>query len=419
MFKKTKIRLVLLNTIVLFFVFCIFSLVLYGYMNHIVMTDVSDKLRTMCDEMQHEGIDKVISEHDQMRESERSIGYLLWGANDHYIKAIPEKAVFANDLDDLKPSKYNNQTVVKRVINGHTYAILNIPASTIKEANAGTVKTLQLVLNIDTETNMLGRLFLIIVAGGMMSIAVFVLVGIFLARRSLIPIQKAWEKQTQFVADASHELRTPLSVIQTHLELLFRHPKHTIEQESVSIYKVLQETKRVNKLIADLLTLARSDSNELQIVRENIVIDEFINVIVEQFKPIAEVKGITLQVKMENDLHISADKERLHQLFVILLDNAIKYNKENGSVDVKVKKEGKSAVITISDTGIGIAPDDLAHIFDRFYRGDKSRNRSIGGTGLGLSIAKWIVEAHNGEINAESEPLVGTSITIKLPYSNI
>lgn len=415
MFQKTKIRLVFLNTIVLFFVFCAFGFVLYIYMQHIVMRDLTDKLTSMREEVQQEGIDKIISEHDQKRESERSIVYLLWGENDQFIKAIPEKAVFPNDLDDLKPSQYADLAVVNRKINEHTYAILSVPTSSIKEQSDKPVKYIQLILNIDTETNVLGRLLMLVIVGGLLSLAFFVVAGIFLAKRSLIPIQNSWEKQAQFVADASHELRTPLSVIQTHLELLFRHPKHTIEQESVAIYKVLQETKRMNKLIADLLTLARSDSNQLQIDRELFLLDEFVNQIVQQFEPIAELKGITLIVENEKNLQISADKERIHQLLVILFDNAIKYNKKNGTVTVKGKKEGKYIVLTISDTGMGIAPSDLPHVFDRFYRGDKSRNRSEGGTGLGLSIAKWIVEAHEGEIKADSKQNVGTSMIVKLP----
>ena len=241
------------------------------------------------------------------------------------------------------------------------------------------------------------------------------LAGLFLASKALIPIQRSWEKQSQFVADASHELRTPLAVIQTYLELLFRHPSKTIEEESETIFKSLSEVKRINKLVEELLTLARSDSNEQQIRPEYFKMDRLLGLIVEQFRPIAVMKDLNIKETIDQDLNYYGDQERLHQLFVILLDNALKFTPAKGTVFISSKKEGNYLKIIVKDTGIGISSKDLPYIFDRFFRGDKSRSRAEGGTGLGLSIAKWIVEAHHGQINIESKQKEGTTFIIKLP----
>lgn len=238
-------------------------------------------------------------------------------------------------------------------------------------------------------------------------------VGWFLANRSRVPIQQTWEKQTQFAADASHELRTPLSVIQTHLELLFRHAQYTIEQESMTIYKVLQEAKRMNKPVSDLLTLAKTDSNQLLIQRKEFQIGELVITIIHQFEPIVELRNISIVKNIDEQLMYKGDKERIHQLLITLMDNAMKYNVKNGQIKVTCNKDGSFVTIIIEDTRINISKEELPHIFDRFYRSNKSRTRSEDGTGLGLSIAKWITDAHNGEIKIRSEPYTETRIIIK------
>jgi signal transduction histidine kinase len=280
------------------------------------------------------------------------------------------------------------------------------------------VKLIQIIYNINPEEKLLRNMLIVLGIGSAAGLLLSFLAGLFLARKALIPIQRSWEKQSQFVADASHELRTPLAVIQTYLELLFRHPLKTIEEESENIFKSLSEVKRINKLVEELLTLARSDSNEQQIRPEYFRMDQLVSSIVEQFKPITEIKDINLKESIESNLNFYGDQERLHQLFVILLDNAIKFTSGNGTVFISCKKEGNYLKVIVKDTGIGISMKDLPYIFDRFFRGDKSRSRTEGGTGLGLSIAKWIVEAHNGQINVESKQKEGTTFSIKLPIKD-
>ncbi|WJE23172.1 sensor histidine kinase [Bacillus cereus] len=417
MFKKTKIQLVTLNTVVFSLILCIFGIILYMYMNHIIYAQIDSKLYSVSKEIQQEGMNHIIKEHDSKRESERKIVYLIWNKNGQFIKSIPENAIFSADINDFSPSRFQDNKLWTQTINKHSYRILKFesPSSYLKAIGVKSAPTIEIVLNVDTEVAILQNLLILTIAGCLAGFIISFFVGWFLANRSLVPIQQSWEKQTQFAADASHELRTPLSVIQTHLELLFRHPQYTIEQESMTIYKVLQEVKRMNKLVSDLLTLAKTDSNQLLIQREEFQIGELVSTIIHQFEPIVELRNISIVKNIDEQLMYKGDKERIHQLLIILMDNAMKYNVKNGQIKVTCNKDGSFVTIIIEDTGIGISKEELPHIFDRFYRSDKSRTRSEGGTGLGLSIAKWITDAHNGEIKIRSELHTGTRIIIKFP----
>jgi signal transduction histidine kinase len=354
----------------------------------------------------------TISEANE-HETERPVVYLFWGQNRKLLSDHPKNIFIKEDLAKIYPP--NDKKYLKtEELNGHYYRVLSIQPHHII-INNKQVKILQIIYNINPEVNMLRNMLIILGIGSAAGLFLSFLAGLFLARKALIPIQHSWEKQSQFVADASHELRTPLAVIQTYLELLFRHPSKTIEEESENIFKSLSELKRISKLVEELLTLARSDSNEQQIRPEFFLMDQLLGLIIEQFKPISELKNIQLKDSIEPNLNFYGDRERLHQLFVILLDNALKFTPANGTVFISCKKEGNYLKINVKDTGIGISAKDLPYIFDRFFRGDKSRSRAEGGTGLGLSIAKWIVEAHNGQINVESKNREGTTFIIKFP----
>lgn len=386
-------------------------MILYIYMYHISYLSIDDKLTQKAAILTKNG-GKVIPE-DNDRDTERRVAYLFFGTKGKLLMSYPQKAFTKKDLKhpELKEHEKNIHNVK---IEGHSYRILTmLPQNIVVDKER--VENISLIYNIDPEADILKDMLFIILFGSVLGLILSIISGFYLANKALIPIQKSWEKQSGFVADASHELRTPLAVIQTHLELLFRHPSKTIEEESETIFKSLSEVKRVNKLVEDLLTLARTDSND-QLINPNVFsMDKLLELIVEQVEPIAELKDIKMEKKIEQNLLFYGDKERLHQLFVILLDNAIKYTPSGGLISIFAKKEGNYLKVSISDNGIGISEKDLPHIFDRFYRSDKSRSRSEGGTGLGLSIAKWIVEAHSGQISVISQLTKGTQFMIKLP----
>ncbi|MDP4084169.1 MAG: HAMP domain-containing sensor histidine kinase [Bacillota bacterium] len=412
MFRRTKIKFVSMYTLVFFVILCIFGISIYLFMYKYSYSSIDSNLNQKAENIIHNEQKEIPEENE--RESERRVSYLYWASSGKLVKYAPEKAFFKRDFAYFSPKNHKGK-IRTQMIEGHSYRILTVKIPEIILHNRH-VSIVQLVYNIDPEVAMLKMMLMMIGFGSIFGLLLSIFVGLFLANKALIPIQRSWEKQSQFVADASHELRTPLSVIQTHLELLFRHPTKTIEQESETIYKSLKEVKRVNKLVEELLMLARTDSNEQLINLRHFPIGHLLNEIYEQFEPIANLKDISLVEKIDKGLHFLGDQERLHQLFVILLDNALKYTAPQGKIIISCQRELNFIKIIIEDTGMGISEIDIPHIFDRFYRSEKDRSRTIsGGTGLGLSIAKWIVEAHHGHITLESKLNVGTKFSIKFP----
>ena len=309
-----------------------------------------------------------------------------------------------------------------KTINQHDYRILSIsypadsyPTVRVVKDKVIVVKKISAIAVVDPEISMLKRLMVIIMTGT--AIGFFVIIGAahYLARRALVPIKASWDKQQQFVTDASHELRTPIAVIKTNTELLLHHPDHTIEEESVRIAGILKESTRMGKLVATLLTLARADSNQIEMDFRGVLLPDLLRDIIEQFQPIAEMKEIHISTEFEQQIEIKGDRERLYQLFVILLDNAVKYTPAKGHITVTGHINHGSVRVSIQDTCIGISKEDIPFIFERFYRGDKVRSRDDGGSGLGLAIAKWIVEKHGGKIRVDSVMGQGTRFQLQLP----
>ncbi|MNT17714.1 Alkaline phosphatase synthesis sensor protein PhoR [compost metagenome] len=184
---------------------------------------------------------------------------------------------------------------------------------------------------------------------------------------------------------------------------------------SPDIAVILKESKRMSKLLEDLLTLARSDSNQLQIQPTLFQLNALIRELTRQFSLLANTKEIDIEVELQEPLSLWGDESRIRQLLVILLDNALKYTPESGVIKVSGRYQSNQVYICVSDSGCGIAENELPYIFDRFYRGDKVRSRTEGGTGLGLSIAKWIVEVHGGDIHIHSRVGDGTRTELLFP----
>ena len=239
-------------------------------------------------------------------------------------------------------------------------------------------------------------------------------IGYVLSGGAMKPVREAYEKQRQFAADASHELRTPLAVVLASADLLRSDPSITSPFLKQVIEDVRDEVKKMTKLVSDLLTVARSDAkaNQVKPVRMDLVAAA--QQTVRIMRPFAEKKGIVIAEKLPKRAEIYADEQKIRQLILILVDNAVKYTPEHGRISVCVQEEKGSVALSVSDTGIGIAPEHTERIFDRFYRVDKARSRRMGGNGLGLAIAREIVEAHGGHIEVESEVGKGTTFRIQL-----
>lgn len=229
-------------------------------------------------------------------------------------------------------------------------------------------------------------------------------------------LQSAFERQAQFTADASHELRTPISVILSHAELALSRPR-TGEEYQRALQACRRASLRMKSLIDSLLLLARFDSGESTVELQPILLDQLVQDAVDLVQPLAEERHIELNCRAES-VTVLGEQERLFQVVTNLLTNSIRYNNVNGSVDIEVTSENGDAVIRVADTGVGIAAEDLPHIFDRFYRVDKARSHADGGCGLGLAICHTIIEGLHGTIQATSEPGIGTTIEVRLPSAS-
>ena len=228
-------------------------------------------------------------------------------------------------------------------------------------------------------------------------------------------IEAAVKRVTQFTADASHELRTPLTLIQSITEFLLHRERS--RQESVEAFQdILEEVKQTSNLVDRLLTLARTDSGHSQMQAVPLDLTLLLGEVAEKASPLAQNRKINFTCHLDGQPNpVMGDEVSLRELFLILLDNAIKYTPNGGAVELSLFRDGNSASIEVRDTGIGMSDEDLPHIYDRFWRADKARSREIGGVGLGLSIAKWIVEQSRGTICVVSELGHGSSFTVQLP----
>ena len=230
-------------------------------------------------------------------------------------------------------------------------------------------------------------------------------------------LQQLDSSRTQFVSDASHELKTPLSTMKLMIEnLLYQDPIDPAMAKEF-LGDVNREIDRLNRTISDLLTLVGVERREMQLSRDDPDIGQLLLEQVRRLAPLARENGIEMDLDVQDDLVVAGDRLKLEQVFYNILDNAIKYTPRGGEVACSVVRSGRRAVISVSDTGIGIPSGDLPHIFERFYRVDKARSRATGGTGLGLSIVNQIIQLHGGTIRAASEEGRGTTFTIELPLA--
>ncbi len=307
----------------------------------------------------------------------------------------------ANNLMQIYTMQINNE---------YTYRGINF--KTVDED--GNTIYVQFLANVDGETQTLNNLLHMLIIGTIILIILSILASYILSKRMMKPIYKAYQKQTEFVENASHELRTPLTIIQAKQELLLQEPDSKIIDKSEDINLTLKETKRLSKMIKELLSLARTDTNEYKLNKENINIDNLIKEVVVPYDDFAKLENKTISLDLQYQKEINVDKNKITELLIILLDNAIKYTSENDEITIKTYLKDGKCNIEVKDTGIGISDDGLTRVFDRFYREDKARSRETGGTGLGLSIAHIIVTKHRGSIKAMHNSPKGTIILIKL-----
>jgi signal transduction histidine kinase len=270
---------------------------------------------------------------------------------------------------------------------------------------------IQVARSLEPAEEALDNLLVVLLVGSAGALVVAAAGGWFLAGKSLEPLRLAFDRQHAFVADASHELRTPLAVIRANAEFLQQG-----QPDSVEIADIVSETDRLSALVDALLALARGEAADRP-QRDLFDLGSVVQGSIDAMQALAGERGVALTVEAEHGVHVQGDREQLRQLIVILVDNALRYTPQGGSVDVDVARSANQATVTVTDSGIGIEQAALRRVFDRFYRADDARNRDSGGAGLGLSIARQLVEEHGGRITAESSPGRGSTFTVTLPLA--
>lgn len=326
-------------------------------------------------------------------------GDILFQSSGHFLS----KETLTELIQKTVPANNPQGTVVSRQIK---YSYFTAPLSN----QPGTL----LLFHDDSQDAVIlqSQVTALLLVGLICSLLSFV-ASFFLANRAMIPVQKAWQQQKDFLSDASHELRTPLAVIQTNLDVVRGSPEETVADQKKWLDNIQEETTSMSRLVESLFFLARADSRQHKLLNcQPFSLDQTLTEAISSFEAMAAEKGLFLKIPAITAIESYGDAARIKQVLTILLDNAIRHTPAGG-ITVSLRQNTGRSIITVADSGEGIPAECLDKIFDRFYQVDRSR--SNGGSGLGLSIAKWIIEQHGGSIAVASTLGKGTTFTLELP----
>lgn len=327
--------------------------------------------------------------------------------NENDLSSIYEEYKSEIGFDSENLNKVYNMNIGDKF----SYRAINVKLDSVNKEN---IRYIQILVNSDNEKIVANAFKNVVISSVFAGILFSLIASYFLAKRNLVPIAQIMVNQTEFVQNASHELRTPLTIIQTKLEMLLREPKAKIIDKSEDIILSLNETKRLAKLTKDLMTLATASDN-MVLEKENVKIDELLENTIKPYEEIVLLEEKELKLEFNYQKEINVDVNKIKQVMIILLDNAMKYTEKGDTITIATFLKDGKCNIEVRDTGIGISDNGLKEVFNRFYREDRARSRETGGSGLGLSIADTIIKAHNGTIKASHNTPKGTVFTIKLP----
>ncbi|ERL66393.1 sensor histidine kinase [Schleiferilactobacillus shenzhenensis] len=317
---------------------------------------------------------------------------------------------------ELDKSAVNKKQTLTTTAGTFRTILVHVPKTNRNPTYAG--KYVLILQNIDAQLDGLNSFLRVLIITMIFFWLLALLLAWLLARRAMRPIVKSWQRQQDFVADAAHELRAPLAVIQAQQEHLLTKPHDTVLDQSEAIATTLSESARLQHLTADLLTMAKADSNALTTNMQRIGLHDWAQQVLAPYAEIAAARGRAFDADLSADGEAIFDADQLHQLLVILLDNAFKYTTEGDSIWVATARQAKTWTLTVGNTGPSIPDTDKQRIFDRFYRTEPSRNRATGGSGLGLSIAQFIVQNHHGHVTVTDVHPQGVQFTVTLPLKN-
>lgn len=420
MFKKLHRKLTIVNALILITFLLIFSYSIVG-ISSLALDRTSEKaLQDKAFQIMRvsKGLnsfdfvvmeDKKGSDGNILREM-TEIHYVVWDNNQKLSSLSVVDDVLINEMfnNSKETFKKKNNTITILKANGENYRIY----SQYYELPNGKGGVIQVFQSKEVDNYILNQLFFVIISIGSVSIFILILISSYMAKKSLEPVRLAYERQKEFVADASHELRTPLTIMRTNLELLAMKENETIKENEKWFDNIYSETETMTKLVQNLLTLAQVDNNLVKPNAEYLDLSQVTQRVCDKLLLVANEKDISLKSVIANQVMIKGNRNRVEQLLVILIDNAIKYTPIGGDITVSLMTASDKAFLSVKDSGLGISDEDKEKIFGRFYRVDKVRSREQGGVGLGLNIARSIVEDHKGTIEVRSKLGEGSEFII-------
>jgi heavy metal sensor kinase len=446
-FKSIRTRLTLWYLAIIVVLLLLFSSVAYFMLYYNLYNNLDNSLQSRANELNT--ITVVAPKPNEL--------LLSFSANGALTQEFPSGVIDASKLSGLIKQALSGQTAYLTSVTTDNQGVRLYATTFLNPFNGQPVVIV--VGQLTTEITTVLHTFVYVIVFAMVGVIVLAgLGGLFLANRVLKPVQEitktaqkiegsdlsqriavntddelgrlastlnemigrleeAFNRQRQFTADASHELRTPLAIMQAEATLALSKER-TSDDYRKSLETISQESDYMSSVIGKLLFLARSDAGKEQLNFEDVELKELITGLSANIEALAQDKGIKFTVDAKEDLTVSGDKVKLRQLFINILENAVRYTPADGNISVSLVEKDSNAVVSISDTGIGIPPEHLSHIFERFYRVDKARARADGGVGLGLAIAKIITESHKGKIEVESEVGKGTTFKISIPLKD-
>ena len=399
-FVDTKKNLIKINLFVVGGLLLIFSTFIFFYFKELTYTNIDSKI-----EEELESISKQFNRNSIfnpiMIQDPRNMVYVYENGK---IRYYTENRYFEHIYPQIDNEK--KDTFFTWLNNGYSFRVLSLSVGKYK---------IEIIRNIDSEVSSLKQLVFSLIIGILISLIITYFIAIYLTKKALVPIETAWENQAKFIQDASHELRTPIAIISSKLEGLLKKPNSSISDEVETIADAMIESRRMKKMITDLLSLTKEDSIT-NINLEKIDIENLIHEIYKSYEEIAEItnKEFTVKSELKNKI-IVTDKNKLKQLLLIFIENAFKYTIENDSINILLKEKESSINIFIKDTGIGIKKEEIPQIFGRFFRSEVVRGKDIDGSGIGLSIAKMLSLNLKYEITVESEEGEYTIFQIIIP----
>jgi two-component system sensor histidine kinase CiaH len=407
-FNRVRWRLLALNAAVMAGVVAALGLAIVLLINHLLMAQTAADLRREADRARVEMAEAARPEAGEHRDAVApGTFYVLWSPSGRVELNPARVATGPLRPAALRALRGEVGTTTVDLGGGHRALVVSQPLPGRGALQVG--RSLDLVTAVETQA------VLVVTVAGAGTLLLVLAASWFLAERALVPIRQAFERQRRFTADASHELRTPLAVLDAGLQVLRRHQEQTIDENDDVLRSMEEETRRMGRLVAGLLTLARADAGEAEIRPLPLDLDRLVRETVDALEPVAATQGVRLELVECRAGRVTADPDRLKQVLLILLDNALRFSPRGETVRVRCLRAGREAELEVADRGPGIPAPERQRVFERFYQVDASRAGA--GAGLGLAIARWIVRAHGGIIQLHDHA-PGLLVRVRIPLAS-